>query len=90
MVRLGVETKTIQQAIAQAQLALLRVTGGIALLAVALGVLGAIILASIVVTPIRRLVKGVATIRDTEDKEALKGHAIKVGSATRSACSPRR
>jgi hypothetical protein len=80
LVRLGVETKTIQQAIAQAQLALLRVTGGIALLAVALGVLGAIILASIVVTPIRRLVKGVATIRDTEDKEALKSHAINVGT----------
>lgn len=80
LVRLAVGTKTIQQAIARAQLALLSTTGGIALFAVALGVLGAIILASIVVTPIRRLVKGVATIRDTEDKEELKSHTINVGT----------
>ncbi len=80
MVRLAVGTRAIRDAIARAQLDLLKVAGGIALLAVALGVLGAIILASIVVTPIRRLVKGVATIRDTEDKEALKSHTINVGT----------
>jgi HAMP domain-containing protein len=80
LVRLAIGTKTIRDAIARAQLALVRTTGGIALLAVALGVLGAIILASITVTPIRRLVKGVATIRDTEDKEELKSHTINVGT----------
>lgn len=80
MVRLAVGTRAIREAIGQAQLGLLRTTGGIALLAVALGVLGAIILASITVTPIRRLVKGVAVIRDTEDKEQLKGHSISVGT----------
>jgi HAMP domain-containing protein len=80
MVRLAVGTRAIRDEIARAQLNLVKITGGIALLAVALGVLGAIILASIVVTPIRRLVKGVATIRDTEDKEGLKSHTISVGT----------
>ena len=80
MVRLSVGTEAIRQSIARAQIDLLRITGLIALLAVALGVVGAIILASITVTPIRRLVKGVAVIRDTEDKEALKGHSIQVGT----------
>ena len=36
------------------------------------------LLATIIIIPIRRLVKGVARIRDTEDKEDLKGHEIEV------------
>ena len=52
---------------------LIRSTALIALAAIALGILGAIIMASITVTPIRRLAQGVAVIRDTEDKEAAEG-----------------
>jgi serine phosphatase RsbU (regulator of sigma subunit) len=80
LVRLAVGTERIRASIARAQIALVQITGAIALLAVALGVAGAIILASITVTPIRRLVKGVARIRDEEDKENLKTHVITVGT----------
>jgi serine phosphatase RsbU (regulator of sigma subunit) len=80
MVRLAVATGKIQAAIRKAQVDLVTVTGLFALLAVALGVAGAIILANITITPIRRLVKGVAQIRDTEDKEDLKNLAISVGT----------
>ena len=37
-------------------------------------------MASITVTPIRRLARGVAVIRDTEDKEELKDHVIVVST----------
>ncbi len=81
MVRLAVGTANIRQNISDAQNELVRTAGLIALLAVALGVAGAIILANITVTPIRRLMKGVAVIRDTEDKEDLKSHTIQVGTS---------
>ena len=80
MVRLQVNTSTINRQIDDAINAILRTAGLIALLAIALGVLGAIILANITVTPIRRLARGVAVIRDTDDKEALKDHSIEVGT----------
>ena len=80
LVRLQVDTSTINKQINDAISAILRTAGAIALLAIALGVLGAIIMASITVTPIRRLARGVAVIRDTEDKEQLKDHSIEVGT----------
>lgn len=80
MVRLQVNTSTINTQIDDARNAILRTAGLIALLAIVLGVLGAIILANITVTPIRRLARGVAVIRDTEDKEELKDHSIEVGT----------
>jgi serine phosphatase RsbU (regulator of sigma subunit)/HAMP domain-containing protein len=80
MVRLQVNTSTINKQIDDAISAILRLAGEIALLAIAIGVLGAIIMASITVTPIRRLARGVAVIRDTDDKEELKDHSIEVGT----------
>jgi serine phosphatase RsbU (regulator of sigma subunit) len=80
MVRLQVRTDAITKQIDDAISAILRTAGLIALLAIALGVIGAIIMANITVTPIRKLARGVAVIRDTEDKEELKGHSIEVST----------
>ncbi len=78
LVRIEVNTTTITRQIADSRNGLIRSTGLIALAAIALGILGAIIMASITVTPIRRLARGVEVIRDTEDKEELKDHRIVV------------
>ena len=78
LVRLEVDTTTITRQIADSRNGLIRSTALIALAAIGLGILGAILMASITVTPIRRLARGVAVIRDTEDKEELKDHTISV------------
>ncbi len=78
MVRLQVRADTINRQIDDSITAIIRTAGAIALAAIALGILGAIIMASITVTPIRRLARGVAVIRDTEDKEKLHDHVIEV------------
>lgn len=80
MIRVEVRTDDISKKISEAYGAILGIAGPIALAAIALGILGAIIMASITVTPIRRLARGVAIIRDTEDKEQLKDHSIEVGT----------
>jgi HAMP domain-containing protein len=80
MIRLQVKTDTINRQIDDSIGSILRTASAIALAAIALGILGAIIMASITVTPIRRLARGVAIIRDTEDKEQLKSHSIEVGT----------
>ncbi len=54
------------------------VAGIIVLIAAGLGVIGAVIMASIIITPIKKLAAGVAIIRNTEDKEALKDYRIDV------------
>jgi serine phosphatase RsbU (regulator of sigma subunit) len=77
-VRLGVSTERIRAELAASQRALLIRTGIIALIAAALGLVGAIIMAAITVNPIKKLAAGVAIIRDTEDKEKLKEHRIEV------------
>jgi serine phosphatase RsbU (regulator of sigma subunit) len=78
LVRLQVSTDAINAQIRATTLSVVSTTGLIALAAIALGVLGAIILANITVTPIKRLARGVAVIRDTDDKEELKDHVISV------------
>ncbi|MFP4301557.1 MAG: SpoIIE family protein phosphatase [Spirochaetaceae bacterium] len=79
-VRIGISTQLILEEIANTRRELIITTSIIAVLAVVAGVLGALILATIVVNPIQRLVAGVETIRDTEDKAALKGHSIELRS----------
>jgi HAMP domain-containing protein len=70
-VRLTVTTEIVRGKVADAVNGMIRTTGWFALIAVALGVVGAIILANIAITPIGRLVKAVSAIRDTEDKSKL-------------------
>ena len=78
LIRLEVKTGTITRQINDSILAILKIAGAIALAAIGLGVLGAIMLANITVTPIRKLAEGVAVIRDTEDRRELKSHTIVV------------
>ena len=80
MIRLGISTDNIVSEIRNSRNGLVRQTALIALVAIVLGILGALLLATIIIRPIRRLVEGVEKIRDTEDKEELKGHEINVRS----------
>jgi methyl-accepting chemotaxis protein len=78
LVRLNVSTESILRQVRESRENLVLITGIIALIALVVGVIGALILASITIIPIKRLVRGVETIRDTEDKEKLKEHIINV------------
>ncbi len=80
LVRMQVDTKTITDQILANRDALVISTGIIALIAIGLGVLGAIIMASITITPIRKLAQGVTFIGSTEDKEELKEYSIAIRS----------
>ncbi len=52
----------------------------IALIAVSVGIAGALILSSVIISPIRRLASHVAMIRDTDDKQSLEGKDIVIKS----------
>lgn len=78
MARIGISTVNILAEISEARRSLIITTSFVALGAVAAGVIGALILATIVVIPINRLVQGVEVIRDTQDKAALDNHVIDV------------
>ncbi|MBI9098255.1 MAG: SpoIIE family protein phosphatase [Spirochaetaceae bacterium] len=79
-VRLRVSVELILDKIDQIIINLIRITVLISLAALALGVVGALILASTMINPIKKLVEGVERIRDTEDKTKLKGQDIQVKS----------
>ena len=79
-VRMSVSTERIRAELATSTRNLIIRTGIIALIAAGLGLLGAIIMASITINPIKKLAAGVAVIRDTEDKEKLREHVIDVRS----------
>ncbi|MBN1648449.1 MAG: SpoIIE family protein phosphatase [Spirochaetales bacterium] len=77
-IRLAVSTERIVSLVKKSRQILFFITLGIAAFAIALGVLGALVLAASLIRPIRRLVQAVEMIRDTEDKEELKNHQIVV------------
>ncbi|MFW5684338.1 MAG: SpoIIE family protein phosphatase, partial [Spirochaetota bacterium] len=79
-VRLGVATDRIVDQIDDARDDIIRITVIIALAAIGAGIAGAILLATIVVIPINKLVRGVEYIRRTQDKSTLKDHSIEVRS----------
>ncbi len=78
VVRLTVSTDKIVETIARSQNELIVRIAIISLVAIAVGILGAILLASITIRPIKKLALGVAKIRDTEDKAMLKDHVIDI------------
>ena len=80
MIRLGISTENITREIRNSRNTLVRQTAMIALIAILLGILGALLLATIIIRPLRMLVAGVERIRDTDDKEELKGHEIRIHS----------
>lgn len=75
-VRVGISTQLILDEIDSTRRDLIFTTGIIATIAVAFGVLGAILLATIVVRPINRLVGLVEMISAAEDKSSLKGQEL--------------
>lgn len=77
-VRLRVSVESILEDIKSAREQLIQLTGLIALAAMALGLLGSFLLSVITVRPINTLVKAVEKIRDTEDKEKLKGFSVNI------------
>jgi HAMP domain-containing protein len=77
-VRMGVSTERIRAELVNARNNLVLVAGVIALIAAGLGLAGAFLMAWIISTPINKLARGVAKIRDTEDKEELRDHVIQV------------
>jgi HAMP domain-containing protein len=76
-VRLGVSTESILQDIQASQRQLFLIIGVVAVIALFLGILGALALATIIIRPIRILVRGVEVIRDADDiAKELEGHVI--------------
>ncbi|HOV63155.1 MAG TPA: SpoIIE family protein phosphatase, partial [Spirochaetia bacterium] len=79
-VRLGISTERIIRNIEEARASLLRRSLYIALAAIALGIVGALLLATIIIRPIKKLEKFVQTIRDTENKKDLKNLVVKINT----------
>jgi len=78
LVRLEVSLDSIIDEISQEQRGLLYIIGRWALIALAIGVVGALILSSLIIRPIRKLVRHIEIIRDTEDKTKLAGVDINI------------
>jgi serine phosphatase RsbU (regulator of sigma subunit) len=78
LIRLGITTERIRGEIITSRDELVRRTAIIALGAILIGIIGAMILAAIILIPIKQLVAGVELISETEDKEKLKDHVIKI------------
>lgn len=79
-VRVEISTESLLEAVEADRKALVQTTAYIALFAVLIGVLGALVLASVIISPIRHLASHVAMIRDTEDKQQLEGKDITIRS----------
>jgi serine phosphatase RsbU (regulator of sigma subunit) len=80
LVRLEVSIDSILTEIAAGQRRLLEVILLVALSAIAIGVIGAILLSTVIIRPLRKLVSHVERIRDTEDKSKLEGVDIEIKS----------
>ncbi|MDR2177942.1 MAG: SpoIIE family protein phosphatase [Treponema sp.] len=78
LIRLEVSLDSIQNQIAAGQIELLRIILLVALAALGIGTVGALVLSSFIIRPVRRLVEHVERIRDTEDKSKLEGLEIAV------------
>ncbi|MDR0876854.1 MAG: SpoIIE family protein phosphatase [Treponema sp.] len=80
LIRLEVTVDSILAEIANGQRDLLRVILIVALVAIAIGTVGALIFSAVIIRPIRKLVTHVERIRDTEDKSQLSGVDIHIAS----------
>lgn len=80
IVRVDISTESLLEAIDKDRQMLIQTTSYVALVAVLIGILGALALASIIISPVRKLALHVAMIRDTEDKESLEGKEIQLKS----------
>ncbi|MDR2842165.1 MAG: SpoIIE family protein phosphatase, partial [Spirochaetaceae bacterium] len=79
-VRLEISSESIVEAMHEGQRQIFRIIFYIALAALMIGGVGSMALATIIILPIRRLVRHVERIRDTEDKSDLEGMDIAIKS----------
>ncbi|MDR2094708.1 MAG: SpoIIE family protein phosphatase [Treponema sp.] len=80
LVRLEVSIDSILNELSGARAEMLRIILIFAFAAIGIGTLGALLLSSIIILPLRRLVTHVEHIRDTEDKSQLAGVDIVIKS----------
>ncbi|MDR2659840.1 MAG: SpoIIE family protein phosphatase [Spirochaetaceae bacterium] len=76
IVRLEVSNESILEAILEGQRSILTTLMYVAIVAILMGSIGAIILSTLIIRPIRILVKHVEQIRDTRNKAELEGTEI--------------
>jgi len=77
-VSLEVSLDSIIDQIFQGQMILLMTIGIVASLALLIGIAGALILSMLIIGPVKKLVRHIEKIRDTEDKTKLAGVEIKI------------
>jgi serine phosphatase RsbU (regulator of sigma subunit) len=80
LIRLEVSISSIIDEMNLAQQGILRIILLVALAAMVIGTVGALILSTLIISPIKRLVSHVEQIRDTEDKADLEGVDIFIKS----------
>ncbi|MDR2402741.1 MAG: SpoIIE family protein phosphatase [Spirochaetaceae bacterium] len=80
LVRLEISIDLLLKQIDQERQDILKIILLVALIAITIGIAGALILSTLIVSPIRRLVSHVELIRDTEDKAQLEGVDIRIRS----------
>jgi len=80
IIRLNVSIENILNEIISTQQNIVRITIIISLLAIFAGFMGAMLLAQAMINPIKKLVKAVEIVRDTQDKSKLGSHVIELKS----------
>jgi len=80
LVRMEVSLDSIIYEINNERINILRTIALVALIVMIIGVIGAFIFSAVIILPVRRLVKHIERIRDTEDKTKLAGVDIQIKS----------
>lgn len=80
VVLMEVSTLDLIKSVKKAQQNILIVSAIVAVVAILLGIIGSVIISSIIVLPLQELTKHVAFIGETKNKERLAGHEIQVKS----------
>ncbi|MDC7240686.1 MAG: SpoIIE family protein phosphatase [Spirochaetales bacterium] len=80
VVRLNISIDSILEGIVETRSNIVRITMIISLLALAGGLVGALLLAQTMINPIRKLVQGVERVRDTQDMTKLADYTIETGT----------
>ncbi len=77
---MNVSTDELIESIEVAARRIIYISGAVAGLAIIIGIIGALIVSSIIVNPIKRLAVHVRKIGDVQDKEELEGYEIQIKS----------
>jgi len=80
LIRLEVSLDIIVEKIYQGQMNILQTIGIVAFVVLLIGIIGAFIFSAVIIMPIKKLVKHIEIIRDTEDKAKLAGMDIDISS----------